>query len=57
MTGNEGMKEKKMDRCTERMVGLEQGLSQDFVHVRRRWGRGQGEGGMKNINTGKRVRY
>lgn len=39
------------------MVGLEQGLSQDFVHVCRRWGRGQGEGGMKNINTGKRVRY
>lgn len=50
MTGNEVMK--KMDRCVERVVRLEQGLFQDFYHACKRVGRGQEDREMKNIKDG-----
>lgn len=42
-----------MDRCKERAVGLEQGLSQDFCHACKRAVRDHKEREMKNMKDGK----
>ena len=42
-----------MDRCPERVVGLEQGVLQDFYHVYRRAEKDHEETEMKNTEDGK----
>lgn len=42
-----------MDRCTEKAVGFEPGLSQDICHACRRTVRDHKKREMKNMNGGK----